>query len=63
VFVVYVAASVIARSEESYRVCLCVCVFVSNGVCDLETSTKWPSRLDLGLTGTQRQDRKLILRP
>ena len=55
--------SLVVRSEESYRVCVCVCVCVrvSNCVCDLETLKMWPSRLHLGLTGTQRQARKLIL--
>ena len=44
-------------------VCVCACVRWSNYVCYLETSTKWPSRLHLALTGTRRQDPELISGP
>jgi hypothetical protein len=39
----------IARSEESYVVCVCVCLIV----CDIETSTLTRPRPDLGCCATE----------
>ena len=47
-----------ARSEESYRECVCVCarvcVCVCLIVCDLETSTVRRSRLEFGCCATEK---------
>ena len=51
---------VITRTDKSYRVFVCVCVFVCLIVCDLETTTtRWP-KPDLGCCATENDSEPFV---
>jgi len=44
----------ITRTEDSYRVCVCVCVYLTS--CDLESSTMWQPTYEFVCRTTEKTE-------